>query len=142
MITATVKKKGDMKAAIIAVHRKYAARAPEALLCAAELLLEASQEQVPVETGTLKESGRITQNKAEDFNKIVRVGYGGHDLAARFFPFPSRPWRWAAQYAQAVHEIAGKRHPNPEGAKHDFLRDPSNQLQGVMALAIRRIMTR
>lgn len=93
----------------------------------AEIIMEESQEQCPVETGTLKRSARIYRGPGNGpaargaGGRFVRettvvIGYGFGD---EINPKTRRP---AAEYAEPVHEIIEAYHEPPTKAK--FLEDP------------------
>jgi hypothetical protein len=80
--------------------------APEALKLALEPTFRASQEQVPVDTGALKDSGYL-EIVRRGKNSVVEIGYGRNG-------FPD--------YAAVVHEDTTVPHKSPTKAK--FLEDP------------------
>lgn len=102
----------------------------EALEEEAETILRESQEEVPVDTGALQESGRIGTDLAGiNLGQVVRsVTYGGG----------------AVDYAWVVHEDLEVRHAS--GKKAKYLEDPAtraaDRLNGTMAKGWRRVFRR
>lgn len=78
-------------------------------------IFEKSQRIVPVEFGTLRSSGHVTQPRREGGGWVVEIGYGGA----------------AAGYAIYVHEITTNYHRPPTQAK--FLEQPALEEAAVFA---------
>lgn len=85
----------------------------------AELLLDASQVEVPVETGALRDSGTVSVERAE---LVAAVSYDGVE-------------------APVQHEMLNYHHPN--GGKAKFLEQPLHATKGeglaALAARIRRV---
>lgn len=97
--------------------KQYPKAAGEALQSEAESILAASQVVVPVETGALKETGRVTQAEIAGGEIAVAVTYGDESV----------------QYAAAAHETA-------DGAAHKYLERPlRSALQGMKTRLADRI---
>ena len=88
-----------------------------------------SQEEVPYEEGTLKESGRWESPKKQADGTIVgSVHYGGADSPA-------------GAYAVAQHENRDYAHSTP-GTKAHYLRDPAEDHRPLLKKAIEREIAR
>lgn len=83
----------------------------------AEAIMKASQDQVPVDTGVLKDSAFIQ----EDDEGSYTVGYGLDN------PMNPKSKTAVEDYMVEVHEDLTKRHPN--GGKAKFLEDPIREHQ-------------
>lgn len=83
-------------------------------ICARLNIFPKSQEQVPVKTGALKDTGRINKAQINQSGTRVRIeiAYGG--LSKQFGKF--------VRYAVIQHETMHYKHPN--GGKAKYLTDP------------------
>lgn len=94
----------------------------EGLRKCAGVVLRKSYQYVPVETGALKASGRISDNGKKGFATQVKVEYGGP----------------GAFYALYVHEDLTKFHEPPTCAK--FLERAVRETRGTCAAILKRTM--
>lgn len=85
-----------IQAKILALGTRSGRRVQAALLAGARVLMEEADKIVPVDTGWLKNSGKI-RVQGTGWNTVVSVGYG--TIGTR-----------AADYAVYVHEDSTKRH--------------------------------
>lgn len=104
-------------------HRVVGA-AMRALKEEADAIMEESRNQVPVDTGTLKESAYVEEPQVAGNEIVVNFGYGGPNDKVN--PKSGKP---ASEYAIYVHERTDLKHPT---GKAKFLEDPlNNALRGM-----------
>lgn len=111
-----------------------------AVEAAAEHLLEASQKVVPVESGRLRDSGRVTTDGMEAAVSYGReddaeiLGFDEHDRAVGSSP--------SAAYAQKQHEDMTLAHPN--GGQAKYLEQPMHAereaVAEILAETVRRVL--
>ena len=88
------------------------------------MVMEESQVQVPVDTGTLKSSASVEEPVHSLAEISVTLGYGIGDKGSLINP---KTGRTVEQYAVDVHEITDVFHATPTKAK--FLEDPANEFE-------------
>ena len=90
------------------------------------LIFEASQDEVPIDTGNLRASGKLGTPFTEGRNVVVEISYGGA----------------AADYAIHVHEDMERTYRNNKKSK--FLEDPAKRgiqgMSGRLLKAVKRAM--
>ena len=94
------------------------------LIQAANQVMEESQVQVPVDTGTLKSSASVEEPVHTADAISVTLGYAIGDKASLVNP---KSGKTVDQYATEVHELTDVFHAEPTKAK--FLEDPANEFE-------------
>ena len=98
----------------------------QALYREGAIIFEESQDEVPLDTGNLRASGKLGLPKVEGKDVVVEISYGGA----------------AADYAVIVHEDLEMNFRN--GKKAKYLEDPLKRrikgMDGRLLLAVRKAM--
>lgn len=121
---------------LAALRQRIGHKVEMGLKAVGDQILETSQGMVPVDSGYLKETGRV-QIAGAGFDTMVQVGYGG------FFEFPSalrknssdgqEVYKWPWEYAVRQHEDQNIAHRN---GQHNYLRDAMMQID-TLSMAFR-----
>lgn len=141
-VTVTRKNRGKIAEMIRASIKPHAGKIERGCLAAGEFLLSESNKQVPVDTGSLKESGRVRQ-EGTGFTVCIYVGYGALDFkttgrASRHEPglVDREPYHYAV-YTHFNAFGAGKDNGRP-----DYLGGPARGMRADIAAAFRAGMTK
>jgi hypothetical protein len=98
----------------------------QALYREAALIFEESQDEVPLDTGNLRASGKLGLPQIQGSELVVEISYGGA----------------AADYALVVHEDLERNYRN--GKKSKYLEDPAKRriigLSGRLLRSVRKSM--
>lgn len=103
MLTATFTGDKELKRSLENLARQFPKETGKALRSVGtEKIYEPSQALVPVETGALRDSGRIRATTAQSRGVSLKISYGGSE----------------APYAVIIHEDLRLKHPNGGSAKY------------------------
>jgi len=105
-----------MRARLSGFAQRYPQEVKAALKTEAEIIMTESKKQVPVDTGSLKNSGFVNEPTQSGQTISIKLGYGG--IATKVNP---RSGEITTVYAIYVHENMGYHHTV---GKAKFLEDP------------------
>ena len=127
--------RGDLEAKLNKLGMTEAARVAKANHAAAEYLFKQSQELVPVDTGALKESGRVGQ-EGSGYDTSSTVNYGEADFEGKVRVSTKQGrsvFRYPYKYAKFVHFGWTGKGGKAGRAGTDFLKIPLGNLDGMRA---------